>query len=416
MNARHHAAAEIRLGRPLTEAELRVDVVSILGALEAGKERIRREIAKEQRKLAGEASKYGDGVGEIIVTDEMIKALNWLHEQGMREAKAELERAGVQTHAVRRYDASPRDRIRGLVQKLAGLLPAISVRTRHKAIEADLSGVALSAVLRSGARVPGALDAAGRLVSGAYYGGMGQVFEEHGDLVAAWEYSAIMDGGTCSECASMDGKRYETWEDAVLDMPNGGPNPRCYGDGRCRCRLVPSGPAPDPEVVNPPEGPAPTVPAAYGSAWDLPTFARTLEPEAPQPAGGWLTSQFGHSHHSETPQADGHLYDMAHDQGFTGLPHVVDDADLNGFIDAGERELWRGVEKDEQAMQFLEGAAAMMEPAFSRRVATAMHVAGSDLSIRDRFALAAACERAETFENLAPKWQRRVEEIEKTAP
>lgn len=48
-----------------------------------------------------------------------------------------------------------------------------------------------------------------------------------------------------------------------------------------------------------------------------------------------------------------------------------------------------------------------------RRVADAMQKAGADLSASDRRALAAACERAETFDGLPVKWRERIVAMEK---
>ena len=56
----------------------------------------------------------------------------------------------------------------------------------------------------------------------------------------------------------------------------------------------------------------------------------------------------------------------------------------------------------------------VIEPAFSRRVAAAMHMAGADLSLSERGALAGACERAETFNALPAHWRLRILRIELT--
>jgi len=58
----------------------------------------------------------------------------------------------------------------------------------------------------------------------------------------------------------------------------------------------------------------------------------------------------------------------------------------------------------------------VIEPELSRRVAAAMQAAGADLTISDRRELAKACERAETFEALPPKWRERILTIEQPRP
>lgn len=228
-----------RAGRELTAGERHVDVVEILSALEGGKQRLAGEIRKEQKRLAQRVLD-GHTSEEIRVTDGMTAVLSWLHEQGRREARAELARHGITPR--RRYARHAR-RVSHIVSKLSGFLPTISVRTRRRTVEMSLAQEAGSAVLESAARVPGALDAASQLVSSAYYSGMGDVFSDSADLVSGWTHSAILDGGTCDPCEAADGTHYDTWEDAQDDMPDGGPYVDCDGEGRCRCRLVPEGAA-----------------------------------------------------------------------------------------------------------------------------------------------------------------------------
>ena len=93
------------------------------------------------------------------------------------------------------------------------------------------------------AKVPGALDAASYLVSPAFTGGTGDVFRLRAGLFGKWIYTAVMDKATCSVCADLDGRIFHSWnaiaEGPHAPLPNGGPNPGCYGGGRCRCRAAP---------------------------------------------------------------------------------------------------------------------------------------------------------------------------------
>ena len=116
----------------------------------------------------------------------------------------------------------------------------IGVRIEEELVTADLSGASLSAVVQALQRVPGARDVASRVVSTALIDGMGQTWDENEDLVRVWEYTAVLDRATCDRCRPLDGKRYDSWKAAQEDLPGGGPNPRCRGGGRCRCRLVPA--------------------------------------------------------------------------------------------------------------------------------------------------------------------------------
>lgn len=238
LNHRFYAAQEQRLGRPLTDGERRVDVVEILAALEKGKQRLQRAIVKEQRRVAALAEKGHPG--EMRITDEMVAAMNELHRTGVREARRELARAGVRA---RSYAAPRSQAIRRLINQLTGHLPSISVRVRRRSVQLQLAQESHRAILAQASRIPGALDAASRLVSSAMYSGMGDVFSASADLIGGWTYSAVMDGGTCESCSSLDGTHYDTWEDIQDVLPDGGPNPDCDGGGRCRCRAVPEGPA-----------------------------------------------------------------------------------------------------------------------------------------------------------------------------
>lgn len=217
-----------------------MDVVEILTALEKGKARLHKAILAEQRRVS-KAATEGRTDLHMQITDEMILALNRLNELGRREATKELKRHGVEP--AKTYARPRTAAIRTLIGRLSDFLPRISVRVHRRSVELHLAGEAQRAILEAAARIPGALDAASQLVSSAYYSGMGDVFSASSDLIASWIHSAILDGGTCDPCAEGDGTEYPTWEDAQTDFPDGGPFADCDGEGRCRCRLVPTGPA-----------------------------------------------------------------------------------------------------------------------------------------------------------------------------
>lgn len=50
--------------------------------------------------------------------------------------------------------------------------------------------------------------------------------------------SELLDGRTCGPCASVDGRMYETLDDALVDYPSGGSYRGCLGGARCRGTLV----------------------------------------------------------------------------------------------------------------------------------------------------------------------------------
>ncbi|MBA2740988.1 MAG: hypothetical protein H0U46_03150 [Actinobacteria bacterium] len=131
--------------------------------------------------------------------------------------------------------------------RLAPMLNAIRVRVGDEArgLRANTlpeEGVSGELLAKLDKRIPGSRDAASRLVSSLLIGGIGEVYEENADLFPCFIYSAVMDGATCEVCRHYDGNRYPSWLDATIDLPGGGPNPRCLGDGRCRCRIVPCAP------------------------------------------------------------------------------------------------------------------------------------------------------------------------------
>lgn len=352
LNERLYAAAESRLGRTLHPGERHVDIATILAELDAGKHRLRRAVQKEQKRVAEQAAEGRHDV-QMHVTDEMVAALNWLREQGVREARRELARHGVRPATARTFARPRTSGVRALANRLAGWLPTISVRTRGRAVQLQLAGEAQRAILESAARVPGALDAASRLVSSAYYGGMGDVFSNSASLISGWTYSAILDGGTCPPCEDMDGTHYDTWEEAEEDMPGGGPNPDCDGDGRCRCRLVPEGPA---EEQTGPSAAA-TVAEAESGGYAAAAFADPLESPA---LDAWTDAtatvgvpRLGAAPHlsagnepltaSSIFHADGLLYDVAEAQGFNGLPTVASEEQLDTLVHGGGTELYRGI-------------------------------------------------------------------------
>ena len=86
--------------------------------------------------------------------------------------------------------------------------------------------------------VPGAMAASAGLVTGAYTGGLEDVFRGNADAFGGYLYSAVLDGGTCEPCALKDGTFYPTLDAAAADGMDGfGPYPQCAGGFRCRCRL-----------------------------------------------------------------------------------------------------------------------------------------------------------------------------------
>lgn len=239
-------------GRQLSAAEQNIDIVQLNSDLADGKERLRAAISRAQRIAVRRwISNDLRGFFAIPVTREIEKILSDLYDQGRQHGEAELRRAGVAGYAA--WDDERKTRkIRDLITRLQQHLTRYEHRTIEQATSLDLGALSRAAVARALEKIPGALDVAGRMVSGALYAGLGAAFDKAAGQVDqavvpvgavgggnGWEYTAVMDDRTCSECEPRDGTTYATWAEAQDDLPDGGPNPECLGDGRCRCRLAP---------------------------------------------------------------------------------------------------------------------------------------------------------------------------------
>jgi hypothetical protein len=146
-------------------------------------------------------------------------------------------------HAV--GDETPKPRTRPLddyVATLRARLNSLTIKIEHEALGADLSTLATGAIERAVGKVLGARSIAADLVAPTFASGLQQTFEQHLDLVDAWQYTAVNDAGSCDECAPLDGEVYDTLDALFEVLPDFGPNPDCLGGDRCRCRAVPMPP------------------------------------------------------------------------------------------------------------------------------------------------------------------------------
>jgi hypothetical protein len=233
-----YAEAEKRLGRPLTDGERHVDIFGGSAALEEGKAKLERAVQRELRKGVEQWVKHRRQP-RLTLTGEMQRAIDWLREQGADAARAEIaSMLGVaRLMAGRRKRPDKARSERDLERELRRIELRIDKEGSGMADIGDMSRRAVERALEK--RVPGARDAASKIVSSAYARGLESVYEEVADLFPGWVISAVMDGNTCAPCRKDDGKRYKTLANALKRMPGFGPNPRCLGGTRCRCRLVP---------------------------------------------------------------------------------------------------------------------------------------------------------------------------------
>lgn len=235
--------AEARLGRPLTDGERALDLVGLDVDLAEGKARLEAAIEEEKRRAL--ESRLDGGSPALSITPEMEEVVASIVEAGRRHAREEIERLvgrGFEEDVREFQEGGWLDRLLG---NLIRYLTAIRVRVNAEAGAAEFEGasrITEELIDRLDERIPGSRDAASRLVSGLFIGGLGEVYEENAHLFPCFTYSAVMDGATCEVCRRFDGTRYETWAEGETHLPGGGPNPLCLGDGRCRCRLVPCAP------------------------------------------------------------------------------------------------------------------------------------------------------------------------------
>lgn len=230
------SVVELAIGRPLRRAEEAIDVALLDQALREAKDAVDEAI--EEEKLRAVLAWVAGHPLKLHVTDGMLEPLDELTKLGREEARRELDRLGYTLpRAFAAIEEFPDDR--DPFGYLARNLIGVQIRIEQTFTTADLSLMATDAVARALLNVPGGRDIASRIVSTALLNGMAETWEEAQDLVGGWEYTAVLDGGVCDRCRPLDGTRYASWDEIQEVLPNGGPNPRCLGGGRCRCRAVP---------------------------------------------------------------------------------------------------------------------------------------------------------------------------------
>jgi hypothetical protein len=243
-----HADAERRLGRALTYAEKQLDIVGIDRDLATGKLRLQRAIeAQKKRAIRGQMKGI---IVRVDVSVPMLTALLWLYDRGAEHARAEMRRFGVEprrAYAERRHLPL---RIVYLVSRMRGLLGGLQVKVQN-GTDSAITQVALGEVSRTAVtraleqELTGSLDVASRLVSSAFTAGLADTYSGNQDLFAGWQITGAGDNHQCDACSDLDGAEFETLDEVseVMDNDGFGPVLDCFGDGRCRCRTVPTGAA-----------------------------------------------------------------------------------------------------------------------------------------------------------------------------
>jgi len=230
------AVHERLAGRQLSEAEEAIDVALLDRSMSKAKDAVEQAIRAEV-KAAAKAYPVTETI-TLTVTDDMLDPLDRLRLLGKQEAWLELERLGYDVAGRRYIDPGP-DGPEGLYGYLVRWLRALGIRIEDELVSLDIGSVAQAALIRAALQVPGARDIASRMVSTALIGGLAETFDTVADIVDEWEYTSVLDGGTCDVCRPLNGSRYASLPALFDVLPNFGPNPRCLGGGRCRCRAVP---------------------------------------------------------------------------------------------------------------------------------------------------------------------------------
>jgi hypothetical protein len=233
---------ERTIGRPLRQAELVIDVFGLTRELDRAKAELVAAIDAEKTRRVRAAVRTGHPL-RFDVTRAMLVPLERLWRHGRDDARRELAELGYPLR--RRLEAEPKiPQLAEIAARLKSGLTGFAVRITNQRVELEAGGRGMvgDALARALLAQPGGRSIAAGLVSPTLFGGMAVTFEEHADLIPCWEYSSVLDGGTCDACAPMDGTEYHSLDELFADLPNFGPYVNCLGGDRCRCRAVPCGP------------------------------------------------------------------------------------------------------------------------------------------------------------------------------
>lgn len=232
------------LGHPTVGEHPVIDVAGITKSYAIQESYLERAVRAEARRAL---RRWADGGPmRLEATERMGEALLGMYRAGQRNARSEMKGLGVTppVHLAAIDDLSLPMRLVATIDRLRAQLTATGARLERAAKEATFSGVVrnsldVDGLLRS-TGVRGAIDG---LLPSSLTAGLADTYEGAQGAFDGWEYSAVLDGGTCDECEPRDGETYQTLDEAYAVLPGFGPNPDCFGGWRCRCRLVPIGPS-----------------------------------------------------------------------------------------------------------------------------------------------------------------------------
>ena len=192
---------ERTIGRPLRLHEQVVDVFALTRALDDAKDACHRAIVREQARAVRHAVRTGHPI-RLETTRAILAPLDALYMLGREEARAELERAG---YTIPRAMEGVEPREPGLGDVAARVQSGLNSFSVRLQIEADVvrtqlqishGGAVGDALATALLKVLGARTIAAGVVSTALFSGLGETFEQNESIVAGWEVTAVLDGGT----------------------------------------------------------------------------------------------------------------------------------------------------------------------------------------------------------------------------
>ncbi len=239
--------------RELTPIEQTIDLKSMVADFDNGKARmtaILLSIRDELIKQSVGAMKQLDGssIHELTLTppaksySKVRKEIDKLFQTGRDQVADELKRQGKSSSTPdelkKKGDwAAFLDRISDLV--ISRLISEISTRAINFFVSRgllDRDDDEIISELRAALEDQSTKtfeDIANQATNSAIGEGRDVELSERADDIEVYEYSAILDGGTCEPCNDADGKQSKD----PADLPET-PNPDCEGGSRCRCFTI----------------------------------------------------------------------------------------------------------------------------------------------------------------------------------
>lgn len=208
------------------------------------------------------------GVPELVddLTDELAGELERTARDAAAEVLEEARRQGLPVpDGPVDLDDAARAQLRAQARRVAEQPVARTVgialeaaSTAHAAGATDAAGILYPALEAVEEASPKPLDDVARQASSSAQLVGRNAGAQLAPKPAAIYASELMDRATCGPCSRVDGRRYRTLEDALLDYPGAGGHVFCEGGQRCRGTLVYVWPTEAPPTIDgttPPEGP-----------------------------------------------------------------------------------------------------------------------------------------------------------------